>query len=142
MKILSAILVLLALAFVGEARAQTQTANFVLTWQDNSGIVSPTNCSPTAKTCDAEDGFNVERGTATTGPFANVGSVGPNVVTFTDTILKDSGNNAYCWRVNAFTKTAVSGYSNVACMNSPTINTGPISPVIKSITVTVTVDLN
>lgn len=141
MKTLLVVLMFLAVGFLGEAWAQTQTANFVLTWQDNSGIVSPTNCSATAKTCDAEDGFNVERGTTTTGPFANVGSTGPNVTTFTDTIQKDSGNNPYCWRVNAFNKFGVSGYSNVACLNSPTINTGPISPVIKSITVTVTVDL-
>jgi hypothetical protein len=69
-----------------------------LAWTDNS-----TN----------ETGFAIERGTVTTGPFAEIGESGPGATSFTD--LSVVAATTYCYRTRAFNAAAYSGYTNVAC---------------------------
>jgi hypothetical protein len=71
-----------------------------------------------------ESGFKIERKTGTGGTFAEIDTVGANVETYTNTGLTPS--TTYCYRVCAFSATAVSGYSNEACgttlaMGAPTV---------------------
>ena len=117
------IFVLLSLVAVAiDAHAQ-QTANFALSWTDNS-----TN----------ETGFRVERRLGTAGATSIVGTVAPNVVNFTDTVANDPGNTQYCFRVEAF-NSAGSGFSPLACATTPVIVIPPPAPGGVSVTVTVTV---
>ena len=77
-----------------------------------------------------ESGFKIERKTGTGGTFAEIDTVGANVETYTNTGLTPS--TTYCYRVRAFSATAVSGYSNEACgttlaVGAPTVGL-PASP--------------
>ncbi|MDD5439524.1 MAG: S8 family serine peptidase [Candidatus Omnitrophica bacterium] len=67
-----------------------------LTWQDRSSD---------------EGGFYIERATAS-GDFTLCGSVGGNIVTFTDGSVED--NTAYRYRIQAYDNAVTSPYSNVA----------------------------
>src|SRR5688572_7439919 len=62
---------------------------------------------------DNEDGFGIERRTGTSGTFARVASVSPNVSTYTDPNLASS--TTYCYRVNAFNTAGSSAYTNEIC---------------------------
>lgn len=107
------------------AQIPTQTAVFTLTWNDtNSGA-------------SQEEGTDIERATSPTGTFVNVGKVGPDVVTYVDTILNDPGNVQQCYRVKAFNSVG-SATSNVACGTTPIVKISP-TPVNVSVTVSVTV---
>jgi predicted phage tail protein len=74
-----------------------------LSWTDNSGN---------------EDGFRIERcqGNSCTN-FAQVGQVGANVTTFSNTGL--SKNTWYRFRVRAFNASGNSAFSNVITVKTP-----------------------
>lgn len=76
--------------------ATNSSRTITVTWTDNS-----TN----------EAGFVVKRGAAPGGPFTQVGSVGANVTTFTDTGLTPS--TTYYYQVTAFNVNGNSAPSNV-----------------------------
>lgn len=112
------------------AQTPTQTATFSLTWTDtNSGARQ-------------EDGTRVERSNLTTGPWTNVGSVGPDVVKYADAILNDIGGVQQCYRVIAFNKAGSSAPSNTACATSPTIQIAPGAPGQVNVNVSVTVNVS
>lgn len=77
----------------------------VLTWTDTS---------------NNEDGFTIERkdvACSTPGPFTAIGSVGPNITTYTDPA---SPLPYACYRVKATSATlGDSGYSNEALASVP-----------------------
>jgi hypothetical protein len=92
-----------------------QTAQLVLSWSDNASD---------------EDGFLVER-RPDAGGFAQVGAVGPNVVTFLDAGVV--AGNTYCYRVRAFNGAGASAYTNEVC-GTPTGGSTP--PSTSPVTVT------
>ena len=77
---------------------ETSAGQLTLSWADNS---------------NNEDGFKIERGPATTGPFTQIGTVLPNTNSYTDSGLTDA--TTFCYRVRAFNATGDSGYTNVVC---------------------------
>jgi Divergent InlB B-repeat domain len=77
---------------------ETSAAQFTLSWADNS---------------NNEDGFKIERGPATTGPFTQIGTVLPSITSYTDSGLADA--TTFCYRVRAFNAAGDSGYTNVVC---------------------------
>ena len=93
-----------------------QAAQLVLSWSDNS---------------INEDGFLVER-RAATGGFAQIGAVGPNVVTFLDAGVV-SGEQ-YCYRVRAINAAGPSGYTNEVCGTGTGVSTSPISVTLNQTT--------
>jgi hypothetical protein len=122
MKTLFTILFLLVAGMAG-AQTPVQTANFNLSWTDNS---------------NNEDGFRVERSTSVNGPFAQVGIVSKDVKTFTDAIANDPGGKQYCFRVMSYNIAGTSAFSNVACASSPSIIVPPAAPGPLTVSVTVT----
>ncbi|HEY7220929.1 MAG TPA: fibronectin type III domain-containing protein [Candidatus Binatia bacterium] len=94
LKTISFALGFLILTWGGVASA----AQLVLNWADNS-----TN----------EDGFKVERATGSTGTYAQVTTVGPNITSYTDTTVV--AGTQYCYRVRAYNAAGNSAYSNAAC---------------------------
>ncbi len=90
-------ILLLALVFLFYQGA-AQAAQLQLTWTDNS-----TN----------EDGFKIERGTSTTGPFTQITTVLSNITSYTDTGLADA--TQFCYRVRAYNTGGDSTYTNTAC---------------------------
>ncbi len=90
-------LVLLAvMMWCGETSAVA--AQLQLTWTDNS---------------NNEDGFKIERGPATAGPFAQIATILANTTSYTDSGLADA--TTFCYRVRAFNSTGDSTYTNVVC---------------------------
>jgi hypothetical protein len=88
-------------------RAAPQVGAIQLSWRDNSSD---------------EQGFKIERCLglanscmATPALFVNVGTVGPNVVTFKDTGV--SNTQMYTYRVKAFNANGDSAYTGGACWN-------------------------
>jgi hypothetical protein len=82
-----------------------QTSKLTLNWADNSSN---------------EDGFRMQRGTVSTGPFSTLGSTGPSITTFVDLGLPFA--TQFCYRLQAFsiTNPAIdSAFSNVACATTP-----------------------
>jgi hypothetical protein len=80
---------------------EANAAQFQMTWVDSS-----TN----------EAGFAIERAVGTTGTFAEIGTTGSNITSYTDYV--DTGLAAattYCYRVQAFNEAGSSDYSNMAC---------------------------
>ena len=69
-----------------------------LSWADNS---------------NNEDGFKIERGPSTTGPFTQIGTVLSDTKSYTDSGLADA--TTFCYRVRAFNASGDSGYTNVVC---------------------------
>jgi List-Bact-rpt repeat protein/VCBS repeat protein len=85
---------LMCLATFGNALAgQVQ-----ISWTDNSSN---------------ESGFKVERKVGTSGTFAQIGTTGIDVATYTDASAIDG--TTYCYRVRAFNAAGDSGYSNEVC---------------------------
>jgi len=101
----------------GPVSAQT-TFKATLTWVDNS---------------NNEDGFKIQR--ALDGPlptFAEVGQVGPNVVSFVDQPIQPGA--AFCWRIVAFNVVGSSLPSPVACATAPS---APAAPGVLQIVITI-----
>jgi len=105
LKPLLALFVLSVLAITSMAQAQAPI-EIRLTWTDTS---------------DNEDGFRVQRCVGLfCADFHNIGSpVGPNVMTYVDTILNDPGERTICYRVLAFNKAGNSNPSNISCVTTP-----------------------
>lgn len=86
------------------------SSSLVLTWADTSSV---------------ESGFRIERSSGG-GAFSQVGQVGANVTTFTNSSL--AAGTSYSYRVVAYNATGNSGYSNTAtaqtAASTPT-NTAP-----------------
>ncbi len=80
----------------GLTAAAQSASSILLNWADNSSN---------------ESGFYIERATGT-GAYAEIGTVGANVKTFTDTGLLAATN--YSYRVRAYNASTTSGYSNSA----------------------------
>lgn len=78
--------------------AEVQAAQLQLTWNDNS---------------DNEAGFKIERKVGTTGSYAQVAVVGPNLVSYVD--LGRTLGVTYCYRARAYNAVGESAYSNEAC---------------------------
>ena len=108
-------LLLLFLVAPSLAGAQTsQTAIYTLTWSDpNSGQ-------------SQEDGANIERSGTATGAFKQIGTVGPDITKYVDTILNDPGGVQQCYRVIYYNKAGTAAPSNVAC-TAPTLTITAIS---------------
>lgn len=108
----------LCLFFAGELSAQTSTYQHTLNWQDNS---------------DNEDGFKVERKTPSIpgDTFGEIGQVGPNVVTYQDTV---TDGQQRCYRVRAFNAAGDSAFTNEAC-GLPV----PKDPITLTVTVTIVI---
>jgi len=81
---------------------ESYAAQLTLTWTDNS-----TN----------EDGFAIERKTGSTGTFAQIATVGPNLTSYTDSAA--ASMTTYCYRVAAFNVAGDSPYSSEACGTTP-----------------------
>ncbi|MCX8159850.1 MAG: fibronectin type III domain-containing protein [Candidatus Saccharicenans sp.] len=64
-----------------------------------------------------EDGFKIERKTGAAGTWVQVGTVGLDATSFTDTGL--SGLTTYYYRVRAYNNAGDSGYSNEAAVTTP-----------------------
>ncbi len=83
--------------------AGARAASLTLTWDDNSAN---------------EAGFRIERATGA-GAFAEIGTVGAAVTSFTDTNVNPGAN--YRYRVLAYNLAADSTYSNIVDLTPPTI---------------------
>ena len=85
------------LILVGQAFA----AQVTLQWSDNS---------------NDEDGFKIERRLRQdpVDAYAEIGSVGANINTYTDASIQTS--TLYCYRVRAFNVAGASDYTNEACL--------------------------
>ena len=94
--------------------AVSEGATAELKWQDNS-----TN----------ETGFTIERRPVDQpGVFTPIGTVGPNVVTYSDTVVSGAGA---CFQVKAFNAAGSSAPSNEVCVTIPTPPTSPSGVTIK-----------
>jgi len=102
---------LLAVAIMG-LPASAQAAQLALAWVDNAVD---------------EDGFLVERRAAGSGEFAQIGAVGPNVVSFLDSGLV--AGTQYCYRVRAVNLVGASAYTNEVCGTAVGGQPTPSSPL-------------
>jgi len=84
------------------AHTQANAAQFTLSWTDNS---------------IDEDGFKIERGAVSAGPFTQIGTTGSDTNSYTNSGLADATN--YCYRVRAYNSGGDSTYTNVACGTTP-----------------------
>ncbi len=91
----------------------SQLGKIVLTWTDNSNTPN-------------EDGFAIER-SPDGSSWSQIGTVGQNVVTYTDDNLADS--TPYYYRVRSYVGASYSTYSNTAS-NTTLDRTGPASTVV------------
>jgi fibronectin type 3 domain-containing protein len=78
-----------------------------------ASAVSNTQINLTWSNVANETGYRIERKTGTGGTFAEIGTVGANVTSFSSTGL--SANTTYCYRVRAFNDAGNSGFSNESC---------------------------
>jgi hypothetical protein len=95
-----AIRCLLILAIL--AHTQANAAQLALSWTDNS---------------IDEDGFKIERGAVSAGPFTQIGTRGSNTNSYTDSGLAEATN--FCYRVRAYNSSSDSAYSNISCGTTP-----------------------
>jgi len=72
-----------------------------LTWTDNS---------------NNETNFEIEKGSASTGPFSPLTTLGTNITTLADPAVFPT--TQYCYRVRATNSVGPSAYSNVACITT------------------------
>jgi len=98
--------------------AVATSAGIDLSWQDNSGN---------------ETGFKIERKTGDGGNYQEIGTVGTNIITYSDTGL--SGNTTYYYQVRAYSDSSYSSYSNKASATTlpQTIPNAPSSLVAVAI---------
>jgi transcriptional regulator CtsR len=81
------------------------TTQINLAWRDNASN---------------ETGFKIERKTGSTGTYAQIATVGANVVTYTNS--GRTANTKYYYRVRAYTATANSAYSNEVSATTPIVS--------------------
>lgn len=118
-KIILSGLLLLFLFAVFAVSAFPATINASLSWTDNSAN---------------EDGFKVERCTgAGCSTFAQIGTTLTNAAAYTDANL--APGTTYCYRVRAYNTAGDSGYTNTACLTTPT---PPAAPGSLTVVVTMT----
>jgi hypothetical protein len=79
-----------------------QPSQLTLTWEDKS---------------NNEDSFKIERKTGASGIYAQIASVGTNVVSYVNTGLIQG--TTYCYRVRATNSAGDSSYTNEACTVAP-----------------------
>ena len=79
-----------------------------------ASAVSNTQINLTWSNVANESGYRIERKTGTGGSFAEIGTVGANVTSFSNTTGL-SANTTYCYRVRAFNDAGNSGFSNESC---------------------------
>ena len=84
-----------------------------LTWTDNS---------------NNETGFKIERRTGLVGAYAQIATVGVNVVSYSSTVL--TANTTYYYRVRSYSAAGNSGYCTEA--NATTLPLPPLAPVLTS----------
>lgn len=87
------------------------TRAVLVEWRDNSSD---------------EDGFIIERASAASGPWSEVGRVGAGIRQFLDNTVPSAGG--YFWRVMAFKGSSVSTPSNAAATNVPACTLPPAAP--------------
>ncbi|MBI1744256.1 hypothetical protein HYR54_14475 [Candidatus Acetothermia bacterium] len=80
-----------------------------LSWQDNS---------------NNESGFVIERKLGISGTYAQIATVGPNVISFPD--LGVAPNTQYCYRVRSYNANGNSNPSNESCATTPTTSTSAV----------------
>jgi hypothetical protein len=98
------VLVLIALAVLLAATPAGAASN-ILTWTDNSGNETAFHVERKAEACPGG------------GAFTEIGTVGANVTTFTDTNAVEGVT--YCYRVAASNPAGKSAYSNLASRTVP-----------------------
>jgi len=96
-----AILIFFLLVPNPASQSQASAGELQLVWTDNS---------------NNEDGFKIERKTGTTGAYAEVAVLGPNVTSHIDFGLVDGV--AYCYRLRAFNSAGNSTYTPDGCANA------------------------
>src|SRR3990167_2908807 len=101
---------LLAILFLAWAPT-VNAAEVLLSWSDNSLN---------------EEGFNIERRVGA-GPFIEIGRIGANVVSFTDSTASDTLVN--CYRFAAFNAAGSSAFSGEACISFLQPPAAPSHPV-------------
>jgi hypothetical protein len=94
----STTLILLLLLKTLVSQSQANGGELQLLWTDNS---------------NNEDGFKIERKAGTTGTYAEVAVLGPNVTSHIDSGLVD--RVAYCYRLRAFNSAGHSTYTPDGC---------------------------
>lgn len=90
---------------------RTNADQVALAWNDNSSD---------------EVGFKIERAAAG-GGFAQIATVGADIITYVDTAV--TIGTVYTYRVRAFNAAGDSAYSN-SVRNAPTFTADPVSPVL------------
>ena len=95
------ILPFLLLLITVTSQIQASAGELQLVWTDNS---------------NNEDGFKIERKTGTTGAYAEVAVLGPNITSHVDSGLVDGV--AYCYRLRAFNSAGNSIYTPDGCANA------------------------
>lgn len=93
--------VIMAAFFALAPPAEAGWGRLTLTWQDNATTETATRIERKAEAC-----------AGTVVPFQEVASVGPNVVTYSDTAV--TPGTTYAYRVRAEDPGGLSGYSNCA----------------------------
>jgi chitodextrinase len=108
----------------GGSSTPAPTAPTSLTVAQNSSSPSTSLVLNWADTSSVESGFRIERSTGG-GSFTQVGQVGANITTFTNTSL--TASTTYTYRVAAYNSTGSSPYSNTASGQTAasTTNTAP-----------------
>jgi hypothetical protein len=104
---------LVCLVLAGPALA----AQLVLNWID---------------TATDEDGFRIERRNDPPGTYSQIATVGPNVITYTDTSV--TAGQGYCYRVRTYKSSDNSAYSNEACGTATTASSwvvGDTTPPVR-----------
>jgi len=86
----------------GLVASPTSPTQVALVWQDTSAV---------------EDGFQIERRGGSSADFSQIGVVGANTTTYTDTSVLP--NTAYAYRARAFNGTGPSAFSNEATVITP-----------------------
>ncbi len=96
------------LAFGLCATAYAATFKATLTWADNS---------------TDEDGFRIERSANPPATWAEIGSVGPDIVSFVDQPINPG--ETFCWRIIAFNVAGSSAPSAEVCAAAPSTPGAP-----------------
>lgn len=84
---------------------ETNSSELAISWKDNSSN---------------EDGFDIERGSSTNGPYESVATLGPNSTSYVDSSVASNVN--YCYRVTAFNSFGSSSSAAVCATSSSDAN--------------------